>query len=152
MQSFVSCRLVAAQLLVKTKSALQRSECCSATSAAQLSETCSQHFGTDIPCRQPRKKLRAEKYQADFPFPIFYLKTCTPVKSGTEKQPKHKVFGRDIPGTSGTQTSGYPGQKLYASGCFCCFRQGMAGTSQSQRTQRQKQIVISSEIENFERE
>ena len=35
-----------------------------------------------------------------------------------KKQPKHKVFGRDIPGTSGTQTSGYPGQKLYASGPF----------------------------------
>ena len=29
-----------------------------------------------------------------------------------KKQPKHKVFWRDIPGTSGTQTSGYPGQKL----------------------------------------
>ena len=40
---------------------------------------------------------------------------------GTEKQPKHKVFGRDIPGTSGTQTSGYPGQKLYASGRFLLF-------------------------------
>ena len=35
--------------------------------------------------------------------------------SGPKRQPKHKVFGRDIPGTSGTQTSGYPGQKLYAS-------------------------------------
>ena len=38
-----------------------------------------------------------------------------------EKQPKHKVFGRDIPGTSGTQTSGYPGQKLYAGGLFLLF-------------------------------
>ena len=39
-------------------------------------------------------------------------------------------FGRDIPGTSGTQTSGYPGQKLYASGLFLCgFRQGVAGMS-----------------------
>ena len=28
------------------------------------------------------------------------------------------MFGRDIPGTSGTQTSGYPGRKLYASGLF----------------------------------
>ena len=26
-----------------------------------------------------------------------------------KKQPKHKVLGRDIPGTSGSQTSGYPG-------------------------------------------
>ena len=26
--------------------------------------------------------------------------------------------GRDVPGTSGTQTPGYPGQKLYASGLF----------------------------------
>ena len=42
-------------------------------------------------------------------------------KSGPKKQPKHKVFGRDIPGTSGTQTSGYPGQKLYASGLFLLF-------------------------------
>ena len=38
--------------------------------------------------------------------------------SGPKKQPKHKVLGRDIPGTSGTQTSGYPGQKLYVSGLF----------------------------------
>ena len=29
-----------------------------------------------------------------------------------KKQPKDKVFGHDIPGTSGTQTSGYPAQKL----------------------------------------
>ena len=42
----------------------------------------------------------------------------------SEKQPKHKVFGRDIPGTSGTQTSGYPGQKLYASGLFLLFWTG----------------------------
>ena len=41
--------------------------------------------------------------------------------SGPKKQPKHKVIGRDIPGTSGTQTSGYPGQKLYASGLFLLF-------------------------------
>ena len=52
-----------------------------------------------------------------------------PIFSGTEKQPKHRVFGRDIPGTSGTQTSGYPEQKLYASGPFCSFRQGVAGMS-----------------------
>ena len=38
-----------------------------------------------------------------------------------KKQPKHKVFRRDIPGTSGTQTSGYSGQKLYASGLFLLF-------------------------------
>ena len=31
-----------------------------------------------------------------------------------EKQPRHKVFGRAISGISGTQTSGYPGQKFYA--------------------------------------
>ena len=41
--------------------------------------------------------------------------------SSPKKQPKHKVFGRDIPGTSGTQTSGYPGQKLYARGLFLLF-------------------------------
>ena len=49
--------------------------------------------------------------------------------SGTEKQPKHKVFGRDLLGTSGTQTSGYPGQKLYASGLFLLSRQGVARMS-----------------------
>ena len=41
--------------------------------------------------------------------------------SGPKKQPKHKVFGQDIPGTSRTQTSGYPGQKLYAGGLFLLF-------------------------------
>ena len=49
--------------------------------------------------------------------------------SGTEKQPKHKVFGWDIPGTSGTQMSGYPGQNFMQVAFFCCFRQGMAGMS-----------------------
>ena len=44
--------------------------------------------------------------------------------SGTEKQPKHKVFWRDIPGTSGTQTLGYPRHKLYASGLFLLFLTG----------------------------
>ena len=39
----------------------------------------------------------------------------------TDKQPKDKVFGQDILGTSGTQTSGYPGQELYASGLFLLF-------------------------------
>ena len=41
--------------------------------------------------------------------------------SGRKKQPKDKAFGQDIPGTSGTQTSGYPGQKLYASGFLLLF-------------------------------
>ena len=41
--------------------------------------------------------------------------------SGPKKQPKHRVFGRDIPGTSGTQTSGYPGQNLYATRLFLLF-------------------------------
>ena len=43
------------------------------------------------------------------------------LKSGPKKQPKHKVFGRDIPGTSANQTSGYARQKLYASGLFLLF-------------------------------
>ena len=38
-----------------------------------------------------------------------------------KKQPKAKVSGKDIPGTSGTQTSGYPRQKLYADGLFLLF-------------------------------
>ena len=42
----------------------------------------------------------------------------------TEKQPEEKVFGRDVPGTSGTQTSGYPGQKLCACGLFLLFLTG----------------------------
>ena len=46
---------------------------------------------------------------------------CRSRFSGPNKQPKHKVFGRDIPGTSGTKTSGYSGQKLYASGLFLLF-------------------------------
>ena len=43
---------------------------------------------------------------------------------------QERKSGRDIPGTSRTQTSGYPGQKLYASGLFCCFRRRVAGMSQ----------------------
>ena len=42
------------------------------------------------------------------------LKTLT---SGKKKEPKDKVFGQDVPGTSGAQTSGYPGQKLYKWPC-----------------------------------
>ena len=44
-----------------------------------------------------------------------------------KKQPKDQVFGRDIPGTSGTQTLGYPGQKLYASGLFQLFGRDVPG-------------------------
>ena len=51
------------------------------------------------------------------PTPQKYTKFC--LSSGREKS--HKVFGQDIPGTSGTQTSGYPGQKLYASGPVMLF-------------------------------
>ena len=49
-----------------------------------------------------------------------------PLRSERIKQPKDKVLGQDIPGTSGTQKSGFPGQKLYASGLF---RQEVAGMS-----------------------
>ena len=49
------------------------------------------------------------------------VKTLSIKISGTEKQPKDKVFGQDIPGTSGTQTSGYPGQTLYAGDIFLLF-------------------------------
>ena len=45
------------------------------------------------------------------------------------KQPKDKHFVQDIHGTSGTQTSGYHGQKLYASAVFCCFREGVTRMS-----------------------
>ena len=41
-----------------------------------------------------------------------------------QEEPKDKVFGQDIPGTLGTQTSGYPGQELYASGLFVSFSAG----------------------------
>ena len=47
------------------------------------------------------------------------------------KQPKDQCLGKGIPGTSATQTSGYPRQKLYASGLFLLFRQGVAGTSRN---------------------
>ena len=56
------------------------------------------------------EKLEKEKFGFNF--------------SGREKQPKEKVFGQDIPGTSGTQMSGYPGQELYASGLFLLFQAG----------------------------
>ena len=48
------------------------------------------------------------------------LPNLKPWISGRKEQPKHKGFGRDVRGTmsSGTQTSGYPVQKLYASGLF----------------------------------
>ena len=51
----------------------------------------------------------------------YYLRNFILKYQVRKKQPKHKVSGRDIPGTSGTQTSGYPGQKLYASGLFLLF-------------------------------
>ena len=38
--------------------------------------------------------------------------------SGRKKQNKDIVFGQGIPGQSGTQTSGYPGRKLYATSLF----------------------------------
>ena len=44
-----------------------------------------------------------------------------------EKQPKDKVFGPDMPETSGTQTLEYPGKRLYARRLFCCFKEGVAG-------------------------
>ena len=49
-----------------------------------------------------------------------FLRTPFPrlLCSGTEKQPKYKVFRRDISGTSGIQVSGYPGQKTL---CKCPF-------------------------------
>ena len=43
------------------------------------------------------------------------------------KQPKDKVFGQDIPGNSGTQTSGYPDKNFMQVTFLCCFRQGVAG-------------------------
>ena len=53
--------------------------------------------------------------------------------SGTEKRPKHKVFGRDIPGTSGTQTRArrrdIPDKNFMQVAFFCCFRQRVAGMS-----------------------
>ena len=40
-----------------------------------------------------------------------------------------KFGGGYFPGTSGTQTSGYPGQNFMQLAFFCCFRQGVAGMS-----------------------
>ena len=60
-----------------------------------------------------------------------FLKTELPqiLQIRKEKQPKGKVFGQDIAGTSGTQISGHPVQTLYASGIFYCFKQAVAGMS-----------------------
>ena len=60
-------------------------------------------------------------------------KVC--VQFSFPKQPKDKAFGQDIPGTSGTHTSGYPWpwdvpDKDFMQGAFfCCFRQGLARMS-----------------------
>ena len=59
--------------------------------------------------------------------------------SGPKKQPKNKVFGQDIPGTSGTHTSGYPptpapdvpDKNSKQAAFFCRFRQVMVGTSRN---------------------
>ena len=77
------------------------------------------------------RKARQYKGGDVLPYKLeVYCRTFQTSCSGPKKQPKHKVFGRDIPGTSVTQTSGYPGHKLYASGLFLLFfRQGGAGMS-----------------------
>ena len=51
------------------------------------------------------------------------------VRSGPKKQPKHKVFGRDIPGTSGPRRQDIPDKNFMQVAFFCCFRQGVAGMS-----------------------
>ena len=48
-------------------------------------------------------------------------------ESGTEKQPKRKVFVRDFPGTSGIQTSGYPGRWVGTSRIWKSFMQDNFG-------------------------
>ena len=66
-----------------------------------------------------RKIAMQKKAQSLFYRPGEFRRTLL---SGRRKQPKDKVFGQDIPGTSGTQTSGCPGQKLHASGFFLLFK------------------------------
>ena len=83
-----------------------------------------------------RVRNRVEKVEKELKFPLFdsfstlFLTFWTAWPEGPENSfstpfptlgPKGKVFGQDIPGTSGTQTSGYPGQELYASGLFLLF-------------------------------
>ena len=62
-----------------------------------------------------------------------------------QKKLKDKVFGQDIPETSGTQTSGYPGQKFYASGLFLREWPGCpgiwVGTCQERREGRGREGV-----------
>ena len=94
-------------------------------------------FGPIFPGKKSPEKFTVEKFTSqNSPSKIqprhraekFTLHLCR--ATWLKKQPKHKVFGRDIPGTSGTQTSGYPGQKNFMQvAFFCCFRQGVAGMS-----------------------
>ena len=44
-----------------------------------------------------------------------------------KKQPKHRVFGRDIPGHPGPRRRDIPGKNFMQVAFFCCFRQGVAG-------------------------
>ena len=69
-----------------------------------------------VPCQQcmGTRHVAGEEEQGSL---IASLR-CNVFLSGRKKQPKDKVFGQDIPDTLGTQMSGYPGQKLYASGLF----------------------------------
>ena len=54
---------------------------------------------------------------------------CTEIQEG-RKKPKDKVFGQDVPGTSGTRTPGYPDKNFMQVAFVCCFRQGVARMSQ----------------------
>ena len=49
--------------------------------------------------------------------------------SGREKQPKHKVFGREVPGHLGPRRRDIPDKNFMYVAFFCCFRQGVAGMS-----------------------
>ena len=63
---------------------------------------------------------------------LVWSASCLSRQEGEKKkQPKDKVFGgQDIPGTPGTQTSrDIPGKSFMRVAFFCCFRQGVAGTS-----------------------
>ena len=72
------------------------------------------HAKNEIGQKNFNSNMEIERYQK-------FRKCLESGRIPKEKQPKDKVLGQDIPGTSGTLTSGYPGQKLYASGLFLLF-------------------------------
>ena len=78
-------------------------------------------------CKHPQMSAKVNPQKTRGAKERFYVEIAN--NQVQKEQAKHKVFGRDIPGTSGSQTSGYPGQNFMQVAFFCCFRQGGAWMS-----------------------